>query len=165
MHIFAEKAEYNYWKVKKPFSHDYLRILDDLTCRLFHSPLPLSFPPSRFLFLLVSFFLINTLLQAWSAPPARHRLGRRVSNSRQGAERNGKQRARFSEIMYAASVENLGRLCTRAILFSPLLIPSHPFSRRIALPRVRAPDAVRPSNSARNWIFSAKSSVRCEKGD
>lgn len=126
--VIVEKLKYTF--------RDHLRILDLFRLCLFRSPYSLSF----FLSLAFShplplsarllFFLIYALLRARGAP-ARHRLGRRVSNSRQGAERNGKQRARFSEIMYAASVENLERLCTRAaFLFSPLLIPSHPFSRR-----------------------------------
>lgn len=123
-----------------------MRILDLFRLCLFRSPYSLSFFLSLSLtrspFLPVSFFLIYALLRARGAP-ARHRLGRRVSNSRQGAERNGKQRARFSEIMYAASVENLERLCTRAaFLFSPLLIPSHPFSRRSVTSK--RPDAARP---------------------
>lgn len=92
--------------------------------------LSLSFFHPLYLFLCSPFFLIYVLPRvrrstvARSIPPT---AGYRILDEE--AERNGKQRTRFSEIMYAASVENLGRLQHAArSSFSSLLIPSHPSS-------------------------------------
>lgn len=92
--------------------------------------LSLSFFHTLYLFLCSPFFLIYVLPRvrrstvARSIPPT---AGYRILDEE--AERNGKQRTRFSEIMYAASVENLGRLQHAARSpFSSLLIPSHPSS-------------------------------------